>query len=51
MEQTVRICTSVGEFVETIQALQPVDYTSHFNLDGTWTIRFRAKTNSGWDVL
>ncbi|GMA64345.1 hypothetical protein GCM10025859_47850 [Alicyclobacillus fastidiosus] len=40
MYQHSKVCGSVEEFIEALNALIHIDHATHFNLDGTWTISY-----------
>lgn len=42
MVQESRVCQSVKEFIAVLMTLKLVEYTTQFNLDGTWTIHYQA---------
>lgn len=40
MFQHAKVCGSVEEFIEALSELIHIEHTTHFNLDGTWTILY-----------
>ena len=49
MVQNSKTCFSVNEFIAVLKSLRLSEYTTQFNLDGTWTIHYTdsGRTSSG----
>lgn len=47
MVQHSKTCISVNEFIAVLKTLKLSEYTTQFNLDGTWTIHYTSPGNAG----